>query len=66
MAYTQSDLDALQRSIARGAKKLKMNGEEVEFHSLAEMRSLAAEIERKLNPGRKSRVSQINTSSGWR
>ena len=48
MSYTQEQADALRAAIARGARKLRMNGEEVEYHSLAAMRSLLTEMERNL------------------
>ena len=38
MAYTQTDIDALKAAVAKGATRLRMNGEEVQYGSLAEMR----------------------------
>lgn len=48
MAYTQAEIDALKRAAARGVKRGKMNGEEVEFVSLAEMRRQIREMEAEL------------------
>lgn len=49
MAWTEADRDALKAAIARGVKKLRMsNGEEVEYQSLAEMRSALSLIEAEL------------------
>lgn len=48
MAFTQADADNLRRAIARGVRKLKINGEEVEYNSLAEMKSALAMIEAEL------------------
>ncbi|MCA2014388.1 hypothetical protein LCM17_23055 [Cereibacter sphaeroides] len=46
MAYTQTDIDNLKRAIARGARRLKLgNGEEVEYFSLAEMRTALRDME---------------------
>ena len=38
MAYTQDQVDALKAALARGVTRLRMNGEEVQYGSLAEMR----------------------------
>lgn len=38
MAFSQDDIAALERAIATGARRAKINGEEVEYRSLAEMR----------------------------
>lgn len=51
MAYTEEQLTALKTALATGATRVKMNGEEVEYRSLAEMRSIIATMEREL--GRK-------------
>lgn len=48
MAFTQSDADALRANIARGVRRLKINGEEVEYASIAEMKSALAMIEAEL------------------
>ncbi len=46
MAYTQADIDALRRNIAKGVKKLRLgNGEEIEFDSYSEMRRRLADME---------------------
>lgn len=50
MSYTQEQADALASAIARGVRKVQINGEIVEYHSLAEMRSLLAEMQRVLSP----------------
>jgi len=48
VSYTQEQADALRSAIARGVRKVKMNDEEVEYHSLAEMRGLLSEMDRSL------------------
>lgn len=50
MSYTQEQIDALRVAIARGVRKVQINGEIVEYHTLAEMRTLLAEMERTLAP----------------
>ena len=45
MSYTQDDITRLRSAIAKGASKVRMGDEEVTFRSLAEMRSLLAEME---------------------
>ncbi|WP_273281063.1 phage head-tail joining protein [Pseudooceanicola atlanticus] len=48
MAYTQADIDNLKAAAARGATRMRMNGEEVQFPSLAEMRRQIREMENEL------------------
>ncbi|SMD18519.1 hypothetical protein [Rhizobium sp. RU36D] len=37
MAFTQTDLDAINAAIATGAKRVRFQTHEVEYHSIAEM-----------------------------
>ena len=37
MAWTQTEIDALKAAIGRGAKTLRLNGEEVTYGSISEM-----------------------------
>lgn len=55
MAWTQTDIDKLKAAIALGAKRVRYVSGEVEYHSLAEMRSLLADMEREVSPN-----SQVN------
>ena len=48
MAFTQTDADTLRRAIASGARTLKLNGEEVTYGSLAELRAALAMVEAEL------------------
>lgn len=49
MAWTQADLDALDASIALGAKKVRYaDGREVEYRSLREMKGLREDIKASL------------------
>lgn len=64
MAYTEADAAALRSAIARGARRLKMNGEEVEYRDLAEMRSILSEIEASLAGQPTSEVSITYPSMG--
>ncbi len=66
MAYTQSDLDALQVAIAKGARRIRMNGEEVEFRSLTEMRQLETKLREELGQVAKRTTITPATRSGWR
>jgi hypothetical protein len=45
MAYTQTQIDALRNAIAIGATKVRQNGEEVTYRSLAEMKAILADME---------------------
>lgn len=51
MAYTQEQLDALKQAVARGVVRVRMNGEEVQYSSLAEMRRQIAAMEAELSGG---------------
>lgn len=66
MAYSQDDLDTLQRAMAKGARRLRMNGEEVEFRDLAEMERLETKIKRELGQSSGKRILYPNTATGWR
>ena len=66
MAYTQADLDALQASMAKGVRRVRMNDEEVEFRSLSEMERMEARIRKELGLAPSGRIVKINTESGWR
>ncbi len=49
MSYTQAHLDALVANLAKGVTELKIDGEEVKFASLADMRRLKLEMEAELS-----------------
>lgn len=48
MVWTQADLDALRAAIASGALTVSYRDRTVTYHSLRELRELAAEMERQL------------------
>lgn len=45
MSYTQDDVTKLRAAIAKGASQVKIGEEQITFRTLAEMRSLLAEME---------------------
>jgi len=49
MAWTQGDLDKISAAIAMGAKRVRFQTHEVEYHSVAEMRAIKTEIEKELS-----------------
>lgn len=49
MAFTQSDLDNINRSIANGIRRTRLNGREVEYHSIEQMKLAKADIVAELN-----------------
>jgi len=55
MPYTQDDIDALKKMRAKGIKRGKVNGEEVEFESdavmLRRIREMEAELRGTPTPG---------------
>ncbi len=66
MAYTQADLDNLRRAIAKGARRLRIDGEEVEFRSLAEMERLERKLMVDLGQASTGRLIYPQSTSGWR
>lgn len=66
MAYTQADLDALQAAMAKGARRVKMNGEEVEFRSIDVMERTERRIKKALGQISSKRLVQVTTVNGWR
>ncbi len=66
MAYTQKNLDDLQSAMARGARKLRLGDEEVEFRSLDEMERMEAKIKREIGVTSTTRTFRPATKSGWR
>jgi hypothetical protein len=48
MAYTQEQLDALEKSIASGSRRVKYSDQEIEYRTLDEMRSLRLEMKKEL------------------
>ncbi|MGV6848561.1 MAG: phage head-tail joining protein [Marinibacterium sp.] len=48
MPSTTEDADALRAAIARGVRRAKINGEELEYHSLADMKAALRQIENEL------------------
>lgn len=64
MAYQQSDIDALKRAAARGVKRGRINGEEVEFGTLAELRRQIAEMEAEVAGGNAGAMSVSYANAG--
>ncbi|WP_370045490.1 MULTISPECIES: phage head-tail joining protein [Salipiger] len=66
MAYSQDQVDALRAALARGVTRVRMNGEEVQYGSLAEMRRQLREMEAELAgaPVSGPVVSYLKTSRG--
>lgn len=48
MAYTQSDLDAIDRAIATGTRRVTVDGRSVEYRDVAEMMRVRDLIKRDL------------------
>lgn len=57
MAWTQADVDKMKRAIASGARVVQLNGERVEYRSLAEMRATLAMMQGDLDCARKGAFS---------
>lgn len=68
MAYSQSQLDALEAAIAQGALQVQFADRRVIYHSLAEMMRLRdamrAELGMSVNPSRMNRAITLVTGRG--
>lgn len=67
MAWTQTDLDALESAIAdgKGARVIQFSdGQRVEFHSLPEMLELRAQMTRAVNTSTVQRHRYASVSKG--
>lgn len=66
MAFTQADADRLRSAIAKGASSLRLNGEEVTFRTLAEMKETLRMIEAEIagTPVARFGVSYARTVRG--
>jgi len=63
MAYTQQDLEALEKAIAKGVLSLRMGDKTVQYRSIAELQAAHSMIKRQLN-GRKRRAFIARTEKG--
>ncbi|TCP01332.1 phage head-tail joining protein [Caldimonas thermodepolymerans] len=48
MAYTQSDLDALQAALAKGEKRVSLGDKTVEYRSVEELQAAIRQVKRDL------------------
>lgn len=64
MAYSQSDLDRLQRAIARGVKTVTYNGETVVYSSLDDMLRAERRIKQELGLAGNSLRRYATTDKG--
>jgi hypothetical protein len=48
MAYTQSDLDALQAALAKGEKRVSFGDKTVEYRSVEELQAAIRQVKREL------------------
>lgn len=64
MAFTTADLDSLKSALARSARKVRINGEEVEYQSVDEMLRVKAMIEAELQGVSSSAVRIVYPKTG--
>lgn len=65
IGYTQTDIDNLRSAIATGAKRVRIKGEETEFRSLSEMRSILQEMIAEVQGKKSSTFRIVGVSSGF-
>ena len=66
MTYTIEQRDALKAAIARGALRLRMGNEEVQYRSLDEMRRILADMDAELTTTTATRQHYPSFSRGAR
>lgn len=72
MAYSQIDLDTIKSAIAKGVRKTRLNGREIEFQSVTQMIKAKDDIQRELSLqaqdtsplSRRPRAYRAKTSKG--
>jgi len=64
MAYTQSDLDNLDKAIANGITRVKINNKEITYRSLDEMKQIRAEIRKELGVTKRRPPYVMRTTKG--
>ncbi len=63
MAYSQTQLAALEKALASGVTRVSYEGRSVEYRSLAEIREAIAEVRASL-AGRRVRQVRVSTRRG--
>ena len=62
LTYTENDLASLKSALLSGAKSISINGRTVQFLSIAELKSLIAEVEQSLAAAADPEAKPINTT----
>jgi hypothetical protein len=64
MAYTQTQLDALEEALAKGVIEVSYGDRSVKYRSLREMRSLRDEMRRALGKIKRTNRRKMQVSKG--
>jgi hypothetical protein len=64
MAWTQADLDELNKAYALGATEVGLPDRTVRFRSLSELRQIISAVEAQLGIGRRTRAIRFQTDKG--
>ena len=68
MAWTQTDLDVLEAAMVSGQRRVRLNGREVEYHSVDQMVKardlIRSEINRESGAVRRPTAFRARTSKG--
>lgn len=65
MAWTQANLDELKAAIAKGKKKVQLNGRSVEYQSTRDMLDAVDAMQRDINQAAAA-VSGVRRPTGYR
>ena len=63
MAYTTTQLSALESALASGALRVSYEGRSVEYRSIDDLKKAIAEVKSGINSGSTTRVRQIRMYS---
>ena len=68
MAWTQTDLDTLEAAMVSGQRRVRLNGREVEYHSIDQMAKardlIQSSINRESGAARRPTAYRARTSKG--
>ncbi len=64
MAYTQHDLETLEKAIAKGVLSVRMGDKTVQYRSISELQAAHTMIKKQLNKGQRRRAFVARSDKG--
>jgi len=65
VAWTQANLDTLKAAIAKGQRRVQLNGRSIEYHSISEMLTAVDAMQKDINDAAAA-VSGVRRPMGYR